>query len=159
MSKPDFVYMAIIAATPEEVWRGLTSAEFTQQYWHETRVQSDFSPGSPVEFILPDGRVGVTGEVLVADCPEQLSYSWQFTGAEETDREAHSRVTFTLERLDRGTRLTVVHDQFEPGSKTLEMVSHGWPHVICGLKTLLETGKPIDFSLAKVVNQETAVNA
>jgi uncharacterized protein YndB with AHSA1/START domain len=159
MNKPEFVYMAIIAATPEDVWQGLTSAEFTQQYWHETKIQSDFKPGSPVEFVLADGRVGVTGEVLLADYPHKLSYSWQFTAPDETQREAHSRVTFTLERLNLGTRLTVVHDQFDAGSKTLDMVSHGWPHVICGLKTLLETNKAIDFSMAEADNQQSAASA
>ena len=43
MSKPDFVYMTVIAATPEEVWKGLTTPEFTRQYWHNTRVRSDYN--------------------------------------------------------------------------------------------------------------------
>jgi uncharacterized protein YndB with AHSA1/START domain len=159
MSKPEFVYMAVIAATPEKVWEGLTAAEFTQQYWHETRIQSDFKKGSPVEFIKSDGDVGVCGEVLLVNHPTELSYTWQFKAAEEAQQEAHSRVTFTLERLNIGTRLTVVHDQFEAGSKTLDMVSHGWPHVICGLKTLLETDAAIDFSLAKSAPDPVAVNA
>jgi uncharacterized protein YndB with AHSA1/START domain len=159
MSKPEFVYMAVIAATPEKVWQGLTSPEFTQQYWHQTRIQSDFKQGSPVEFILSNGEVGVGGEVLLVDYPTRLSYSWQFARPDEADREAHSRVTFTLERLNIGTRLTVVHDQFETGSKTMEMVSHGWPHVICGLKTLLETDTAIDFSMAESEDESIAVNA
>lgn len=159
MSKPEFVYMAIIAATPEKVWEGLTSAEFTRQYWHKTSIQSDFKQGSSVEFITADGRVGVCGEVLHVNFPATLSYSWQFTGPEEAERETHSRVTFTLERLDAGTRLRVVHDEFQVGSKTLEMVSHGWPHVICGLKTLLETNNAVDFSLAEPIDEPVAASA
>ena len=50
MSKPDYAYVTIIAAPPEEVWRGLTTAEFTRQYWHTTSIRSDFEEGSPVEF-------------------------------------------------------------------------------------------------------------
>ena len=159
MNKPEFVYMAIIAATPEKVWEGLTSAEFTQQYWHQTRIQSDFKKGSTVEFITVDGRVGVCGEVLIVDYPTKLSYSWQFTGPLQEEREAHSRVTFTLERLNLGTRLRVVHDQFDAESKTLEMVSHGWPHVICGLKTLLETDTSIDFSMAVPEERSSVASA
>ena len=148
--------MAIIAATPEKVWEGLTSPEFTQQYWHQTRIQSDFKKGSAVEFITADGRIGVCGEVLIVNYPSTLSYSWQFTRSAQDEREPHSRVTFTLERLDLGTRLKVIHDQFEEGSKTLDMVSHGWPHVICGLKTLLETDTGIDFSTAVPEEQSAA---
>ena len=51
MSKPEFVYMTVIAAPPEEVWKGLTTAEFTRQYWHKTRVQSDYEPGGKIEFL------------------------------------------------------------------------------------------------------------
>lgn len=157
-NKTEFVYMAVIAAKPEKVWAGLTTPEFTQQYWHQTKIQSDFKQGSPVEFVLADGRVGVGGQVLIAEYPSKLSYSWQFMGPVEADREAHSRVTFFLERLNVGTRLRVIHDQLEPGSKTLDMVSHGWPHVICGLKTLLETDTAIDFSMAETEQPSVAAN-
>ena len=37
-------------------------------------------------------------------------------------------------------KLTVVHDDFDPGSTVLERVSEGWPRVLSDLKTLLETG-------------------
>ena len=63
--------------------------------------------------------------------------------AEEFRREGHSRVTFELE-LQRGvTRLSLIHDRFEPGSKVLEAVSDGWPSLLANLKTLLETGQPM----------------
>ena len=149
MSKPEFVYVTMIAATPEEVWKGLTTAEFTRQYWHNTRVRSDFTQGSSIEFLNPDDSVGVCGEVLQADYPETLVYTWQFTRDPNLKNDAPSRVTFRLQRFDVGTRLTVIHDQLEEGSATLAAVSFGWPHVICGLKTLLETDRAIDFSQAE----------
>lgn len=149
MSKPEFVYVTMIAATPEQVWKGLTTPEFTEQYWHNTRVRSEFKPGSSIEFLNPDGSVGVRGEVLQADHPETLAYTWQFTRDPEMQNDAPSRVTFSLQRFDVGTRLTVIHDQLEEGSRTQVAVSFGWPHVICGLKTLLETDQAIDFSKAE----------
>ena len=54
-----------------------------------------------------------------------------------------SKVTFDIELVTQGVKLTVVHDGFEPGSTALEMVSGGWPDVISSLKTLLETGEPL----------------
>jgi hypothetical protein len=41
------------------------------------------------------------------------------------------------------TLLTVTHDQLEGAPKTAEAVSGGWMLVISGLKTLLETGRPM----------------
>lgn len=145
----DFIYMSVIAAAPEDVWQALTTPEFTRQYWHATDVKSDFTVGSPIEFITADGKVGVSGEILCADYPRELAYSWLFASEAESGNPHKSRVTFKLEALDVGTRLVVVHDQLVAGSKTHEMVSFGWPHVICGLKTLLETEHAIDFSVAK----------
>jgi uncharacterized protein YndB with AHSA1/START domain len=148
MSERDYTYVTIIAAPPERVWQGLTSAEFTEQYWHATRIRSDFLPGSPVEFLLA-GEVCVRGEVLTAKPPTELSYTWLFSQNPEARTETPSRVTFRLRELPAGTELTVYHDRFEPGSKTLEMVTEGWPYVLAGLKTLLETGRGIDFAAAE----------
>ena len=149
MSQPDYVYETVIAASREAVWKGLTTAEFTRQYWHSTRVQSDWKVGSTVEFLV-DGEngdeIGCEGVILKADYPAELSYTWQFPRMPETRDEEPSRVTFLLEQLGEHTKLTVVHDRFAAGSKMREMVSSGWPLVIAGLKTLLETGKGVDFS-------------
>jgi hypothetical protein len=41
------------------------------------------------------------------------------------------------------TKLTVVHDELEQAVKTAASVAGGWPWVLSGLKTLLETGEPL----------------
>ena len=147
MSKPEFVYMTVIAATPDEVWKGLTTPEFTCQYWHNTRVRSDYETGGRIEFLNEDGSVGVAGKILKAEHPEELAYTWQFTGADSVAKDdPPSRVTFRLEAIKTGTRLIVIHDELVEGSQTATMVAFGWPHVIAGLKTLLETGTAIDFT-------------
>jgi len=146
MSKPEYVYVVVIAKSPEDVWRGLTSPEFTKQYWHKTEVKSDFTVGSTIEFRTEDGHVGCEGEILSVDYPSELSFTWQFPSNPETSKEPFSRVTFRLEPIAAGTKLTVVHDEFPEASKMYELVEPGWPLVICGLKTLLESGKSVDFS-------------
>jgi hypothetical protein len=52
-------------------------------------------------------------------------------------------VTFELEPIGSMVKLTVIHDDFEPGSEMLKGVSEGWPAILSGLKTLLETGEPL----------------
>lgn len=146
MSKPEFVYMTVIAASPDRVWQGLTTAEFTKQYWHSTSIRSTFTPGTSIEFLNPDGSVGVAGEILIADRPTELSYTWRFLRNPEAVDDPASRVTFKLEAIRSGTRLTVIHDRLAEGSATASLVAFGWPHVIAGLKTLLETGRAVDFT-------------
>jgi uncharacterized protein YndB with AHSA1/START domain len=139
--------MTVIAAPPEEVWKGLTTAEFTRQYWHNTRVRGDYRPGGKIEFLNPDDSIGVAGEIIKADHPEELVYTWQFTAPDSVAKDdPPSRVSFRLERVGVGTRLTVVHDQLVEGTQTASMITFGWPHVIAGLKTLLETGEAVDFT-------------
>src|SRR5204862_19256 len=83
----------------------------------------------------------LVGKVIQADAPKRLVLTW----AAPSDRDnaaGHSRVTFELEQIGSMVRLTVVHDELEPGSKMLDGIRNGWPRVLSSLKTLLETGKP-----------------
>lgn len=146
MTKPEFIYVIVIAGPPEAVWEGLTTAEFTKQYWHKTRVNSSFEVGSSIRFMTESGQVGAEGEILSVDYPAELSYTWQFPNNPDTSGEAPSRVTFRLDAVAAGTRLTVIHDQFPEGSRMFDLIQPGWPLVLSGLKTLLESGKAIDFS-------------
>lgn len=146
MAKVEFHYVTLIDAPREKVWRALTNGEFTRQYWHNTEVRSSWTVGSRVEFLVA-GEVGCEGEVLVADEPRSLSYTWHFPRNPDCADEAPSRVLFTLEDIQGVTKLTVKHDEFlSEESPTYQMVSGGWPYVLAGLKTLCETGKTLDFS-------------
>ena len=53
-------------------------------------------------------------------------------------------MAFELEPFKGQTRLTVIHDEFDEGSKIFTMISNGWPAVLSSLKTFLETGHPLD---------------
>ncbi len=147
MNMPDYVYVTVINAPAEAVWDALCTAEMTERYWHQTRVQSTFRVGDPIEFYVPDGAVGCLGEIVVSDRPRELSYTWQFPRNPDVRDEAPSRVTFLLEQLADGvTRLTVRHHEFADGSRMRDMVRDGWPLVLSGLKSLLECGETPDYS-------------
>ena len=146
MREMEYVYVTLIAAPPEKVWQALTTPEFTSQYWHSTRVRCDWNVGSRVEFLVDGDEVGCEGEVLTHDPPTELSYTWSFPRNPETRDEAPSRVTFLLVELPQGTRLTVIHDRFPTDSKMYPLIAQGWPCVMAGLKTLVETGEAVDFT-------------
>lgn len=143
MSKPEYIYETFIRATAEKIWEALTSAAFTSQYFHGTRIHSDWQVGSPVIFKGDGDNAVVEGEVLVANRPTQLSYSWRTLYDEELAKERPSRVTFDIEAMDGVCRLRITHDNFETGSKTYERVSQGWSAIICSLKSLLETDQAL----------------
>jgi uncharacterized protein YndB with AHSA1/START domain len=135
------VYNVYILATPEQIWDAITKPEFTERYFHGVRVE------------VRDGRrfsaVGDTKwdeEVLEEDPPRRLVHRWISSYDEEMAAEEPSRVTWEIEPQEGGTTLlTVVHDRLEGAPKTAESVSGtGWMFVLSGLKTLLETGEPLN---------------
>ncbi len=140
MSKPQFVYVIYIASSPEKVFEALTDTEASRRYWHGNFVESDWKVGSPFALRLLRYEKGdITGEVLECDPPRRLSYS--FRAHDGSDGGKASRVTFELEPQRDQVRLTMIHDQFEPGSEVLEKVSAGWPLVLSSLKSYVECGK------------------
>jgi len=139
------VYSVFIRATPEQVWDGITKPEFTTRYFHGTKIESTFEPGAPYLSVAGDGgETLVDGEVIESDPPRMLKHTWRALYDPETAAEPFSRVTWEIEPQDGGvTKLTVTHDQLEAAPKTAVSVAGGWSYVLSGLKTLLETGEPL----------------
>jgi uncharacterized protein YndB with AHSA1/START domain len=134
------VYSVFIRATPEQIWDAITKPEFTERYFHGVRID------------VRDGRrfnalrdITWDEEVFEADPPRRLVHQWISAYDPELAAEEPSRLTWEIEPQDDGTTLlTVVHDRLEGAPKTAESVSGtGWMYVLSGLKTLLETGKPL----------------
>ena len=140
MPKPEFVYVTYIETTPEKLWEALTDSEFTKRYWFNTEVKSDWKLGSPFALVM-NGTTTDVGEILEADRPRRLAYSFKHQLDEELRKEPPTKVTFTIEPHGGLTKLTVTHEGFVKGSKLLDGISKGWPAILSGLKTLLETGK------------------
>jgi uncharacterized protein YndB with AHSA1/START domain len=144
VAKSTFGYVIYIASKAETVWRALLDGEFTRQYWDRENV-SDWQPGSTWEHRRVDSTRSVTilGEVLEAAPPHRLVITWADPN-EIGVKSRHSRVTFEIEPVGGMVRLTVTHDQLEAGSDMERKVSHGWPRVLSSLKSLLETGRPLN---------------
>ena len=141
MPKSKFTYVTYIATTAETLWKALLDGEFTRQYWGHENV-SDWQEGSD-QRADATGALVVLGEVVAASAPNRLVITW----ADPRDRgkkDRHSRVTFDIETVGEMVRLTVTHDDLEPGSEMERKISQGWPRVLSSLKSLLETGRPLD---------------
>ena len=135
------VYNVFIRATPEQIWDAITRSEFTQQYFYGARI--DVRDGRRFSAI---GDIEWDEEVLEADPPRKLVTTWQAVWSPELAAEPHGRVSWEIEIAGEGvTQLTIVHDELEQSPKTAESVAapNGWSFVLSGMKTLLETGKPL----------------
>ena len=136
------VYNIVIKATPEAVWEAITKPEFTERYFYGARISVASDHYSSLG---PGGDVWGDEAVYEYDPPRKLVHGWRSRYSPELAEEDESRVTWEIERQDNGTCvLTVVHDRLEGAPKTAASVAGiGWMTVLSGLKTLLETGKPL----------------
>ena len=141
MDRPTFVYVTYIATTREKLWEALTNGDFTAQYWCGSRIESDWQVGSPVHHVN-GGQFELDGEVLAVDPPRRLSYTFHDYASEERP----SRVVFELEPNGNAVKLTLTHDDFEPGSTMIQGISVGWPQILCSLKSLLEAGAALNYA-------------
>lgn len=144
MSKPEFVYTTFINTTPEKLWHALTDTAFTESYWFGCSLTSDWKVGSPMQ-MTRNGQIMNECVILESDPPRRLSYSWLTVFDDDMKQERPSRVTFVLEPSQRAVKLTLTHEGFAAGSKTLPSISDGWPLVLSSLKSILETGQPLAF--------------
>jgi uncharacterized protein YndB with AHSA1/START domain len=146
MADSKFLYITYIRTSPEKLWQALIDPEYTRRYWAETRQDCAWKQGSSWRLMIPDGRVGDSGEVLEIDPPRRLVLSWRNEFKPELRAEGHSRMTYELEPQGDAVKLTIIHEMGRPDSKLIEAVSSGWPGIVASLKSLLETGESLEFT-------------
>ena len=134
------VFEIYIKTTPERLWEAITDPEIRARYSFGVRIDSDWTPGSRYRATAREGSVQISeGENLVVDPPRRLVQSFTALWGEDVEREGTSRVTWEIEPVADSCRLTVTHDQLPDGAN--EQLYGGWPMILSGLKTWLETGE------------------
>jgi uncharacterized protein YndB with AHSA1/START domain len=144
MADDRFIYVTYIRTTPEKLWAALKEPEFTRQYFFGVTQESEWTPGSVWRMIGSDGQLTDSGKVVEIDPPRRLVLSWRNEFKAELKAEGYSRATFDLEKQGDMVKLIVTHEIGKQGSKLIEAVSGGWPIILSSLKSLLETGKPLE---------------
>jgi uncharacterized protein YndB with AHSA1/START domain len=140
------VFEIYIKTTPERLWEAITNPELRQKYSFGVVVESDYAPGSKYVSTAGANTVGpgtpiAEGENLQVDPPRRLVQSFRALWSDDVKREGTSRVTWEIEPVGDSCRLTVTHDQLS--ERASEELYGGWPMILSGLKTLLETGEQL----------------
>jgi len=134
------VFEIYIKTTPERLWEAITDPELRARYSFGVRVNSDWRTGSNYQSVHPNGPTEIAeGENLEVDPPRRLVQSFTALWSDEVKSEGTSRVTWEIEPVGDSCRLTVTHDQLREGAS--DELYGGWPMILSGLKTLLETGE------------------
>jgi uncharacterized protein YndB with AHSA1/START domain len=134
------VFEIYIRTTPARLWEAITDPEIRSKYNFGSRVSSDWTPGSRFEMSHPNapGLLG-EGENLVVEPPRRLVQTMTALWGDDVKAEGTSRVTWEIEPVGDSCRLTVTHDQLREDAN--DQLYGGWPMILSGLKTWLETGE------------------
>jgi uncharacterized protein YndB with AHSA1/START domain len=137
------VFEIYIKTTPERLWEAITDSEQRAKYTFGTGIESDWTAGSPYKAVHLQGGVPISeGENLEVDPPRRLVQSFTALWSDEAKAEGPSRVTWEIEPVGDSCRLRVTHDELAESANS-ELFG-GWPMILSGLKTLIETGELLD---------------
>ncbi|HEY3829050.1 MAG TPA: metalloregulator ArsR/SmtB family transcription factor [Solirubrobacteraceae bacterium] len=136
------VYEIYIKTTPERLWEAITDSELRSKYNFGVGVESDWTVGSHYKGVHPLAPAALLeGENLEVEPPRRLVQSFTALWGESVQSEGASRVTWEIEPVGDSCRLTLTHDELREGAN--DELFGGWPMILSGLKTLLETGESL----------------
>jgi len=136
------VFEIYIKTTPERLWKAITSEEMRARYSFGVRTASEWTQGSEYRSGVPGVIEIASGENLEVEPPRRLVQSFNALWSDQVRSEGTSRVTWEIEPVGSSCRLRVTHDQL--GEDANNEIYGGWPMILSGLKTLLETGEDLD---------------
>lgn len=125
----------VLRAPRSRVWRALTQKEEFGA-WFRASIGGDFAPGGRSTMVVDHpGYAHHQFPIYVQRKEPETLFSWRWIPGDvyngEDDASQMTEVTFTLEELPEGTRLTVVETGFEgidlrKRAKAFESNSGGW---------------------------------
>jgi uncharacterized protein YndB with AHSA1/START domain/DNA-binding transcriptional ArsR family regulator len=132
------IFEIYIKTTPERLWEAITDTKMRAKYTFGAVVTSDWKPGSRYQ-ASGHGNPIFGGENIEVDPPRRLVQTFRADWGDDVRQEEVSRVTWEIEQIADSCKLTVTHDQLREGANP--QLYGGWPMILSGLKTLLETGE------------------
>lgn len=136
------VFEIYIRTSPERLWAAIVDRDTRAHFHFGNLVESEWTPGSRYVVTNPkaDGPL-IEGENLEVDPPRRLVQTIRALWGDDVVDEGTSRVTWAIEPVGDSCRLTVIHDQL-PEDADAQLYG-GWPMILSGLKTWLETGEEL----------------
>ena len=133
------VYELFIRTTPERLWQAITDPDERTRYHFGNAIESEWTGGSAYAVTNPHAPGPlIQGENLEVDPPRRLVQTMRAMWGSDELAAITSRVTWEIEQVEDSCRLVVTHDQL-PADASAELYG-GWPMILSGLKTWLETG-------------------
>ena len=134
------VFEIYIRTTPERLWEAITDSGIRSKYNFGVGIDCDWQVGS--RYVQTSPKAGSPigdGEILEIDPPRRLVQSARMLWSPEVEAAGTTRVTWEIQPVGDSCRLLVIHDQLPEDAS--DEIYGGWPMILSGLKTWLETGE------------------
>lgn len=142
--KPDAISIIFIASTPDKVWDAICDAALSKSYFFGNTVEVRQEVGAPYIVRRADGTTDVEGKVLVCEKPHRLRVTWRVVAMEELKDKPPAEVEYRIESAGEAVKLSVSEfHTWDVPEKFRESGRNGWALILSGLKSLLETGRPL----------------
>jgi uncharacterized protein YndB with AHSA1/START domain len=133
------VFEIYIRTSPERLWHAITDPATRAKYQFGARIESSWEPGSTFQLVHDGpGEPLAEGENLEIDPPRRLVQAMRTLWSDGARAAGTTRVTWEIEPVGDSCRLLVTHDL--PADAPEDLYG-GWPMILSGLKTWLETGQ------------------
>jgi uncharacterized protein YndB with AHSA1/START domain len=133
------VYEIYIRTTPERLWEAITDGDIREKFQFGIHVASDWQVGSRLEMRSSKApELLGEGEIVEIDPPRRLVQTMRALWGDDVAAEGTSRVTWEISQVGDSCCLLVTHDQLRDNANP--QIYGGWPMILSGLKTWLETG-------------------
>jgi uncharacterized protein YndB with AHSA1/START domain len=149
------VFEIYIKTSPERLWEAITDGEMRKRYSFGVGTESAWTEGSEYRSGVPGVVDIASGENVEVDPPKRLVQTFTALWSEDVKAEGTSRVTWEIDPVGEDScRLRVIHDQL--GAEANNELWGGWPMILSGLKTLLETGEDLTTPASLMYEQQQA---
>jgi uncharacterized protein YndB with AHSA1/START domain/DNA-binding transcriptional ArsR family regulator len=147
MSKPNHVYVTVIKTTPEKLWEALTNGAITPHYYYGATFKGTLEPGAEYGYVAPGGdEYFVRGTIKEVIPHKKIVATFSGAWMPGMEQDPPSQVTWEIKQSGDCCVLTLIHDGFDTETLTYQASGGGWPGILSGLKTYLETGSSLGYS-------------
>ncbi len=148
-------HTTFIRCRAPELWAALTEGQTSRHYYFDSLVESSFEPSAAIRYIVePDDEdddqtpiTAVEGEIVALEPERSLVHSFRFCDLDEPPTIVHW--TLSAHSSPGVMRVDVEHDGFAGETEGWQRVDAGWPVILSGLKTWLETGEPLGLTASQ----------
>lgn len=135
----DFFATFYIAAPAETVWQAITDAQIVDRYFLAPVGKIELQIDGVIFYGRDEERV-IDGKIIEIELGHRLAHSFAFGHRPD---EPPSRVIYEIEAMGQMCALRLTHTGLENAPATAADVRGGWPQILSGLKTWLETGRAL----------------